>query len=167
MKDYLLSALIVGVGATVAMDAWGIARKRLLGIAGANYALVGRWLGWMTRGRFRHESIASATPVQHARLIGWTAHYLIGILFAGVLLIACGSAWIDAPTIVPALLVGIGTVAAPFLLMQPGMGAGIAASRTASPSAARVQSLITHAVFGVGLYGAGWIEKLAVSGFGA
>jgi hypothetical protein len=44
--------------------------------------------------------------------------------------------------------------------MQPGMGAGIAASRTPRPAAARVQSLITHTVFGVGLYAAGWIVKL-------
>jgi Protein of unknown function (DUF2938) len=67
---------------------------------------------------------------------------------------------LDASPITPALLVGIGTVAAPFLLMQPGMGAGIAASRTPRPAAARVQSLLTHFIFGVGLYGAGWIANL-------
>ena len=38
-----------------------------------------------------------------------------------------------APTFLPALLVGIGTVAAPFFILQPGMGAGIAASRTPNP----------------------------------
>jgi Protein of unknown function (DUF2938) len=160
MTDYLLSALLVGVGATAAMDLWGIARQRLLGIPAANYALVGRWLGWMPRGRFRHESIAATPAVRHERLLGWAAHYAIGIMFAGVLLGAVGMTWIQAPTIVPALLVGIGTVAAPFLVMQPGMGAGVAASRTPRPAAARIQSLITHAVFGVGLYGAGWIAKL-------
>jgi hypothetical protein len=52
--------------------------------------------------------------------------------------------------------VGIGTVAAPFFLMQPGMGAGIAASRTPRPNAARLQSLLTHAVFGLGLYITAW-----------
>ena len=158
--DYLLSAVIVGVGATVATDVWGAIRKRLLGIPAPNYALVGRWLAWMPRGRFRHESIAAAPSVRHERVIGWSAHYLIGVAFAGVLLAASGIEWIQAPTIVPALLVGVGTVAAPFLLMQPGMGAGIAASRTPHPNASRVQSLIMHSVFGVGLYAAGWIAKL-------
>jgi hypothetical protein len=52
----------------------------------------------------------------------------------------------------PALLVGIVTVAAPFLVMQPGMGAGIAASRTPKPAVARINSLLTHAIFGLGLY---------------
>ena len=42
--------------------------------------------------------------------------------------------------------------AAPFLLMQPGMGAGIAASRTPRPAIARVHSLLNHLAFGAGLY---------------
>jgi nitrous oxidase accessory protein NosD len=36
--------------------------------------------------------------------------------------------------------------------MQPGMGAGIAASRTPKPAVARINSLLTHATFGLGLY---------------
>ena len=57
---------------------------------------------------------------------------------------------------IPPLAVGIGSVAAPFLVMQPGMGAGIAARRTPRPGAARFQSLVTHAIFGLGLYATGW-----------
>ncbi len=161
--DYLLATLIVGVGATATMDIWAIVRKVLLGIPAPDYGLVGRWLAWMPRGRFRHESIAAAPSSRHERAIGWAAHYLVGIAFAGVLLGAYGIAWIRAPTIIPALLVGVGTVVAPFLLMQPGMGAGIAARRTPRPAAARIQSLITHGVFGIGLYGAGWIAKLLLA----
>jgi hypothetical protein len=52
------------------------------------------------------------------------------------------------------VIVGVTTVAAPLFIMQPAMGAGIAASRTPRPGAARAQSLITHTVFGVGLYAA-------------
>jgi hypothetical protein len=94
------------------------------------------------------------------RLIGWTAHYLIGIAFAFVLLASWGMDWVHHPTIGPALIVGLGSVAAPFLLMQPGMGAGIAASRTPNPSAARLRSVTTHTVFGVGLYVAAWLVSL-------
>ncbi|MBK6454194.1 MAG: DUF2938 family protein, partial [Proteobacteria bacterium] len=94
------------------------------------------------------------------RVIGWVAHYVIGVAFAGLLLAVWGLAWVRHPTIGPALLVGIGTVAAPFLVMQPGMGVGVAASRTPRPAAARRQSLITHAIFGLGLYAAGWVARL-------
>ena len=157
--DFLASALLIGAGATAVMDAWGIARTRLLGSAPMNYGLVGRWLAWMVRGRFRHDPIAASPPVRGERLIGWTAHYVIGIAFAAVLLAIWGLEWARSPSIGPALIMGIGSVAAPFLLMQPGMGAGIAASRTPRPGAARVQSLVTHAVFGLGLYAAAWLQS--------
>ena len=160
---YLVNTLLTGAGATALLDLWTIARKRLLGTAAPNYGLVGRWLGHMRRGRFRHASIAAAPPVHGERLIGWGAHYLIGIAFAGLLLGVWGLAWIQQPRIGPALAVGIGSVAAPFLVMQPAMGAGIAASRTPHPAAARLQSLATHTVFGLGLYAAGWAAHFLVT----
>jgi hypothetical protein len=51
-----------------------------------------------------------------------------------------------------ALLYGIGTVVFPFFIMQPSLGLGVAASKTAKPMQARLKSLVTHTVFGVGLY---------------
>jgi hypothetical protein len=158
--DFAGSTLFIGVGATLATDLWTIARGRLLDVPAPDWGLVGRWFGHMARGRFRHEHIATAEPVRGERVIGWTAHYLIGIAFAGALLAICGLAWARQPTLAPALALGIATVAAPFLLMQPGMGAGIAASRTPRPNSARLQSLVTHAVFGLGLYAAGLALKL-------
>jgi len=134
------------------MDAWGIARKRLLGAPAPDYGLVGRWIGWMPRGRFRHDRISATPALKGEKAVGWIAHYAIGIGFAAIPLAIWGVEWARNPTLVPALVVGLGSVAAPFLVMQPGMGAGIAASRTPRPNAARLQSLVTHAVFGLGLY---------------
>lgn len=157
--DILVYTLLTGAGATAVMDLWTIARRRLFGVALPDYGLVGRWLAHMARGHFRHERIAAAPPVAGERLLGWIAHYLIGIGFAAVLLAVWGAGWASRPTPGPALIVGIGSVAAPFLIMQPGMGAGIAASRMPNPAAARIQSLVTHAVFGCGLYAAGWVAR--------
>lgn len=153
--EFVASAVLIGTGATVVMDIWGMVRARLLGIPSLDYALVGRWLGHLVSGRLRHDRIAASPQVAGERVIGWAAHYLIGIGFAGVLLAMFGLDWLRQPTIAPALMVGIGSVAAPFLVMQPAMGAGIAASRTPRPWAARLQSLVTHAVFGFGFYAAG------------
>ncbi|WP_247490736.1 DUF2938 family protein [Bradyrhizobium sp. 17] len=44
--------------------------------------------------------------------------------------------------------------------MQPGMGLGIAAHHAPRPNVARLNTLLTHAVFGVGLYVAGWVLRL-------
>jgi len=162
MND-LLFTLFIGVSATAVTDLWGFARKLLLGIAPPNYALVGRWIAHMAYGRFRHDSITASAPVHGEHIIGWIAHYLIGIAFAALLIGIWGHAWVEQPTIGPALAVGMGSVVAPFLLMQPGMGAGIAASRTPRPASARLQSLITHAVFGFGLYVAGQVAHLVLS----
>ena len=152
--DYLVNLLFTGIGATALVDVWSLLRKRMLGIAVPDFGLVGRWLAHMPRGRFRHGSIAAAPAVRAEKSIGWAAHYLIGIGFASLPL-ALDDGWFRQPTLAPAMLAGIATVAAPFLLMQPAMGAGLAASRTPHPAAARLQSLITHAIFGVGLYLAG------------
>lgn len=158
--EYLTRSAVLGAGATGVMDLWGIARERLLGIAPPDYGLVGRWIAYLARGKWRHDRIAATPAVRGERLVGWTSHYAIGIAFAALLLTAFGLEWARHPTPGPALLVGIGTVAAPFLVMQPGMGAGIAASRTPRPGAARLQSVVNHAVFGLGLYVSAWTLNL-------
>lgn len=157
---FLMCAALIGAGATALLDLWAIVRRRLSGVAPLDYALVGRWLAYLPRGRFRHDAIAATPPVRGERPVGWIAHYLIGMALAAILLAIWGLDWVRHPTIGPALIVGIGSVAAPFLILQPGMGAGIAARRTPNPAAARLRSLVTHAVFGIGLYAAGWMVRL-------
>lgn len=160
--DFLICNVLVGAGATLTMDLWMIARKRLFGIPPPDYGLVGRWIAYLAAGRFRHDRISATPAVRGERTIGLVTHYLVGIAFAAILLGIWGIAWIRHPTIGPALFVGFGSVVAPFLVMQPGMGAGIAASRTPRPSAARLQSLVTHGIFGLGLYAAGQVVRLFV-----
>ena len=163
MESMMVWTLTVGVGATVCMDAWTVVRRRFFGTPLPNYRFVGRWLAHLVRGRFRHASIASSAPVRHETLIGWTAHYLTGFAFAGLLIVLAGPDWLHRPTLAPALAVGIGTVAAPLLILQPGMGAGLAARRTPNPRAARTQSLVNHAVFGAGLYAAGRLASVLIA----
>jgi hypothetical protein len=122
--------------------------------------MVGRWFAHFPRGRVRHDSIAAAPAVRGELLIGWVAHYLIGIAFAVLLVGVFCRVWLQHPTLVPALLVGVATVIFPMLVMQPGMGAGIAASRTPNPRTARLHSVVTHAMFGFGLYLAGLVIRL-------
>jgi hypothetical protein len=154
--EIALRVILVGIGATLVMDGWALARRRLFGIASLDYALVGRWLGHMRQGRFRHEAISRARPVPGERPIGWVCHYLIGVLLVGLMLIAVGPQWLCRPTLVPALALGALSVAAPFLLMQPAFGMGLAASRMPGAWRVRWRSLQTHLLFGLGVYLAGW-----------
>ncbi|KVD59905.1 DUF2938 domain-containing protein [Burkholderia ubonensis] len=158
--DALLRLLLIGAGGTLVMDLWALFRRRAFGTPSLDYALVGRWLGHMASGRFRHASIVAAAPVRHERPLGWLAHYVIGIAFAGLPVALAGTQWISAPTLLPALAAGIGSVAAPFFVMQPAFGFGIAAARTPQPSVARRRSVVTHLSYGLGLYVAAQVLTL-------
>jgi hypothetical protein len=142
----------IGAGATAVTDLWALLRRQLFGTPLPNFGFVGRWILWIARGRLRHDRIAASPQFAGELVTGWASHYLIGIAFAALLVLVAGPGWIRSPTPGPALAVGIATVVFPLFVMQPGMGAGIAASRTPNPAAARIQSLVTHAVFGLGLY---------------
>lgn len=152
----MIFIIFIGIGATAIIDLWSLVRQQVLNIPALNIGLVGRWIAYMPSGKFHHHSITASAPIRGEHLIGWTAHYIIGISFAALLIAIGGVEWIHQPSLDVALIVGTGTVAVPFLFMQPAMGAGIAASKTPKPNLARLHGLITHTIFGLGLYLSGW-----------
>jgi len=77
---------------------------------------------------------------------------MIGVTFALLFVLLASSSWLARPTLLPALAFGIATTLVPFFTMQPSFGLGVAASKTPNPNRARLKSLMTHTVFGVGLY---------------
>lgn len=141
----------VGVGATALMDLWLLLLQRA-GIPTLDFALLGRWVGHLFHGQVVHDAIRRAPSIAGERALGWLAHYVVGVGFAGVLVIAQGAAWLHRPTLLPAMAWGLATVAAPLFVMQPAMGAGMASSRTPTPLKNCLRSLVNHAVFGLGLY---------------
>lgn len=149
---FLTGALVLGIGATGFMDGVALVQKRLLHQPVLNYAMVGRWIGHLPRGRVTHPAIGAAPAVRAEAALGWLAHYSIGVVFAALFLGAVGVEWLAEPMAWQALLFGICTVIAPFAILQPGMGAGFAASRTPKPWIARGRSLVAHFSFGLGLY---------------
>jgi hypothetical protein len=106
----------------------------------------------MPEGTFMHANIANASQKRFECTVGWIAHYVIGAVYALALVALVSGGWLAHPTLLPALLFGVGTVLVPFLLMQPSFGLGIAASRAPNPTQARLRSLMAHTAFGVGLY---------------
>ena len=148
----IVFATIIGLGATLTTDLWALFIKRVFKIPAPNYCLVGRWLRTMPEGIFKHSNIASATPKSAECLVGWIAHYMIGVLFAIIFIAVVGNNWLLHPTLIPAIIFGVITVLAPFFIMQPSFGLGWAASKTPNPMQARLRSLMAHTAFGIGLY---------------
>jgi len=164
--NYILGGIAVGIGASLVMDLWNLFLKRTFSIPSLNYCVLGRWLRHMPGGTFRHASIAAAPQKPFECTVGWIAHYTIGVVFALVFVVFTSGDWLARPTVLPALLYGIGTVVLPFFIMQPSIGLGIAASKTPNPTQARLKSLMTHTVFGVGLYvcalGVSYVLRIAL-----
>jgi len=150
--NHILGAIAIGIGATLVMDLWNLFLKRVFSIPSLNYCLLGRWLRHMPGGTFRHASIAAAPWKPFERTVGLIAHYTIGVVLALVLVVFTSGDWLVRPTLLTALLYGIGTVVLPFFILQPSFGLGIASSKTPNPTHARLKSLMTHTIFGVGLY---------------
>jgi hypothetical protein len=148
----IFTVLIVGIGATALVDLWAILQRPLFAAPPTNWCFVGRWVGYLPRGQFTHPNMAQTPPLKGECLMGWLTHYVTGIVFATAFLLLVGSAWIAQPTLYPALVFGLVTVVFPFFILQPGLGAGIAASKAPSPASARLRAVLNHGVFGVGLY---------------
>jgi Protein of unknown function (DUF2938) len=149
---HFIGTVLVGLGATLVIDIWALFLRRRFKIPSLNYCLLGRWLLHMPSGRFVHSNITTAQEKPHECPLGWVAHYLIGTVFALVFVLLASRSWLERPTLLPALTFGVVTTLVPLLIMQPSFGLGIAASKMPHPHQARLKSLLTHSVFGVGLY---------------
>ena len=153
--DVAIAAVVIGIGATAFMDAFAWLQRSLFKIPSLNYALVGRWIIGLLKGRFFHATILQSPARRFERTVGWVFHYGIGVFFVLIMLVLMGPNWYLAPNLLNPLLIGVLSLCAPFCVMQPAFGFGVAASKVPSPWVARQRSLFAHLSFGVGIYLAG------------
>lgn len=149
---YFLGPIFIGIGATLTFDLWALFLKYAFKTIPSNFCLLGRWISCMPEGIFRHANIVSTPQKGGECTVGWIAHYMTGIVFAVGFIALAGNNWLHNPTLITALLFGVVTVSAPFFIMHPSFGFGIAASRTSNTAQTRLRSLVNHVVFGFGLY---------------
>ena len=98
--------VIVGILATVTMDVVAVIALRL-GIAGRGPRrtgpdLIGRWIGYLLQGKFRHTDILQTPPLRGKLVLGLAAHYSIGIVltlvYLGLLVVAHAPPTASAPS---------------------------------------------------------------------
>lgn len=153
MQAFAIEAMFIGAFATVALDIWQRILKLATGIPPSNWAMAGRWFGHMPRGRFVHEVMADAEEIPNEQALGWSLHYLIGLiygfLYLGLIVLVFG----QQPSFANGLAFGVASVVVPWFMMQPGMGLGVMGRNTPNPAMPRYLALTAHTLFGISLWG--------------
>ena len=132
--DLTIQGVLIGVIATIGMDIWAAIAKHVFRLPTADWAMVGRWFGHMPRAAFIHHPISAAAPIPNELIIGWIGHYVTGVVYGLAYLYIVQVLLSSSPSLVSALVFGLVTLVAPWLIMQPAMGAGVFATQTPRPS---------------------------------
>jgi len=151
MNNVATNMVVAGIFATAVLDFWQRFLYRASGIPPTNWGIVGRWFGHMPRGRFVHAAIGEAEPVANEAAVGWTMHYLIGIMY-GVAYVGLMSTLFDGPSLLNGFLFGLVSVVIPWFLMQPALGLGVMGAKAANPNIPRYTALAGHCIYGIALY---------------
>lgn len=159
----ILQVTIMGVVATLVLDAWAAFLSRVFGLPITNWGMVGRWVANLPRGKFIHSPISETPEVRNEHLLGWVFHYVIGIAYALIYLLIMDD-WIGSgPSIISAAVFGLCTLVAPWFLLQPGLGVGVFARLAPNPTLLRIMNLVAHTIFGIALY-FGWLISVSLVG---
>ena len=140
--------ILFGIFSTLGMDVLLYLRHKLLRQPWFDYRVFGLALLKTTLPHGLKHTHANTT----ASLLGWGLHYVIGVLLAVSAVYLATILGFNTLSLAFCLLYVIATFVLPFCSMQPLLGLGFAASKTAQPWRNRGKSLITHALFGLSLY---------------
>ncbi len=157
----LLIGAVVGLLSTMVMDLGG-ALGLLLHIAGRGprrmgHELIGRWVGYMFRGKFKHADILTSPPLSGELGFGILVHYLIGIILTLIYFTFLQIIHIQTTPLL-AVVYGLATTVFPWFLMFPSEGMGWLGRTAPGKAHLAWASLFNHAFFGLDL--ALWIAIL-------
>ena len=149
---FVVQACFAGVFATVVLDLWQRLVHATIGIPPANWAFIGRWFGYLPRGRFVHRPIAATVALPGELALGWTLHYLIGIAYGFAYLGLMVFGLDRPPTLLNGLAFGAASVVIPWFILQPGLGIGVMGRLAPDPRVPFFMALTSHVLYGAALY---------------
>ncbi|MGJ8514122.1 DUF2938 family protein [Carnimonas bestiolae] len=153
MLTVLAYSLVVGCIATLLLDAWTLLLSKAAGLGGSNWGVVGQWVQGLPQGKFFHLGDAAPAVSQQDKAVGWLFHYVVGVVYALLMVLIGGAHFITAPYWTPIIWVGftLSTLCG-LLILVPALGGGLLASKTPNQTKAIGLMLAGHAVFTIGLY---------------
>ena len=147
-----MKGVLVGVLATITMDALTSILYKLQLIAPLHPRLVGRWFASIARGQLLVNDIGQLLPVNREVAIAVPMHYVIGITLALLYLLVSSTLGLSPRSPWVALGFALCTNVFPWFMMFPAMGYGWFGSRGPTGTRLFLASLVTHCFYGVGLW---------------
>ena len=147
-----MKGVLVGVLATITMDALTSISYKLQLIAPLHPRLVGRWFASIARGQLLVNDIGQLLPVNREVAIAVPMHYVIGITLALLYLLVSSTLGLSPRSPSVALGFALCTNVFPWFMMFPAMVYGWFGSRGPTGTRLFLASLVTHCFYGVGLW---------------
>lgn len=147
----ILDILVVGVAGAISMDIGQQLMKLVLKWPITNWAMIGRWAGYLTKGKLVHQDIGAETPIEHELALGWVVHYIVSISYGAIYLFLARVVFDIDLGFVPAIVFALAIVLITWFVIQPMLGAGTAGANTPNPTVTRLHDLASHTFYGIGL----------------
>lgn len=157
----IIIILTAGITGTIVMDLLNYVFSRMGLIQKVEINMIGRMTAGWLRGRFLYKHPNDMKAVNHEGLLGYLAHYSIGIGLAIPYILVCVNYIGDMPSAYHTIIYGISTTVASWFIVYPSMGFGVLGLRSPDGIKATYSSLANHFFYGAGLaLGILVIEKL-------
>jgi hypothetical protein len=113
--------------------------------------MIGRMtVGWM-RGRLRYDRPSQIEPHAYERLLGYLAHYAIGLILAAIFVLGWDQFMGGPPSPAWAIVYGFATTVISEFVVYPSMGLGICGRRSPDGIKAFLSPLANHLFYGLGM----------------
>jgi len=162
MENLIYFCLFVGVGSTILLDLWVTLVEKATSIPPTNWGIVGRWIIGIPNGHWTLDTSVNHEPTVTEKVLGWLFHYIVGIAYAVLIILLFGAGFIDSPSIMPVIIVGlILSTLAGLAILMPALGGGFMGRLIPNWFATFIYLVIAHAIFAIGQYGfAQWFVTL-------
>tara|TARA_B100001540_G_C15707854_1_gene597063 strand:- start:551 stop:1024 length:474 start_codon:yes stop_codon:yes gene_type:complete len=149
---FLIEGIASGIIATLMFDLFQLSLSYSYNINRSRWDLVGRYFAGFKKKKYFCENLENDEPIKNELIIGYVAHYFIGIIF-GILYVSINILIFDTPSIFLAILIGFVTVLFGWCIMMPyAYNIGFFANKKEEWKQILIQNLIVHFIFGIGLY---------------
>ena len=148
----LLQGIISGLFATIIFDLFNYSLNFAYGTNKPKWNLLGRYFLGYKESNFIRTTLIDDEELDNELLWGYLFHYFIGIVY-GIIYVILNYLLFDYPSIFLAYFFGFFTVLGGWCFLMPfAYNLGFFASKSDERNNILVQNLISHFVFGTGLF---------------